>query len=71
MKQWNGKNGCLYCESPGTTLPGDHLHRYWPHDEASVRRSHASVMQNAELATKARSCVNWRQLSLCMINAVL
>ena len=28
MKQWNGAHGCLYCESPGTVLPGDHLHRY-------------------------------------------
>ena len=28
MKQWNGKEEILYCESPGTTLGGDHLHRY-------------------------------------------
>lgn len=28
MKQWNGVQGCLYCESTGTVLPGDHLHRY-------------------------------------------
>jgi hypothetical protein len=57
MKQWNGKYGCLYCESPGTTLNGDHLHRYWPYDEASACRSHASVMHNAELATRTCSCV--------------
>ena len=52
------KYGCLYCESPGTTLNGDHLHRYWPYDEASACRSHASVMHNAELATRTRSCVS-------------
>ena len=36
MKQWNGQHGCLNCESPGTTVDGDHLHRYWPKDDSAV-----------------------------------
>ena len=27
IKRWNGAYGCLYCESSGSVLPGDHLHR--------------------------------------------
>ena len=25
MKQWNGINGCLYCEDAGVTIAGDQL----------------------------------------------
>ena len=28
MKQWNGIQGCLYCNHEGVTLGTDHLHRY-------------------------------------------
>lgn len=52
MKQWNGQQGCLYCEDLGTTLDGDHLHRYWPDEGVSVERSHASLIKNATNATK-------------------
>ena len=44
MKQWNGISGCLYCEDEGTVIGGDHLHRYWPQQESSVARSHASLL---------------------------
>jgi len=51
-KQFNGKYGCLYCESTGETPPGDHLHRYWPPPSSGLTlRSHESVMQNATKAT--------------------
>lgn len=56
MKQWNGAHGCLYCEDQGTTVGGDHLHRYWPYRDA-VSRSHASLLRNAEMATRIRDCV--------------
>lgn len=50
-KQWNGQNGCLYCEDADTTVGTDHLHRYWPHEGMSVTRTHASLLKNAEDAT--------------------
>lgn len=58
MKQWNGLNGCLYCEDAGTTVGGDHLHRYWPYEGLSVPRTHASVMNNAEEAVKKGDAVS-------------
>ena len=50
MKQWNGTNGCLYCEEAGTTIGNDHLHRYWPYKSGISARSHASIIQNAKSA---------------------
>ncbi len=45
-------HGCLYCEDLGTTVGGDHLHRYWPDEGPSVARTHASLMKHANDATK-------------------
>lgn len=50
MKQWNGINGCLYCENDGVTIGSDHLHRYWPYQPSSRLRSRASLLSNAEIA---------------------
>ena len=47
MKQWNGINGCLYCEDKGTTVGGDHLHRYWAAKDSCVERSHTSFLRCA------------------------
>lgn len=47
MKQWNGINGCLYCEQEGVTLGGDHLHCYWPQEDAPLR-TYSSLLHNAE-----------------------
>ena len=47
MKQWNGAFGCLYCTEKGYTAPGDHLHRYWPHQGVFHARTHGSLLQNA------------------------
>ena len=57
MKQWNGMHGCLYCEDSGTTVDGDHLHRYWPQQESTVARSHLSLLGNGEAATRTRTTV--------------
>ena len=57
MKQYNGRYGCLYCEEEGTTIGGDHLHRYWPCQTATVPRTHASLLQNAHMATTTGTCV--------------
>lgn len=57
MKQFNGRHGCLYCEEEGTTVGGDHLHRYWPHQTATVPRTHASLLRNAQTATTTGTCV--------------
>ena len=58
MKQWNGAFGCLYCEAQGTVLDGDHLHRYWPQQEASVAvRTHESLLRDAERATLTKTVV--------------
>lgn len=57
MKQFNGLYACLYCENPGSTLPGKPLHRFWPH-VSSPLRSHDSIMDNAEDATSERKPVS-------------
>lgn len=57
MKQFNGIHGCLYCEDEGTVLGADHLHRYWPQQSTSVQRSHASLLRNAEEATRTGTTV--------------
>lgn len=51
MKQFNGKYACVYCEDEGQTPPGDHLHRFWPHNPHNQRRTHESLLQNATEAT--------------------
>lgn len=53
MKQWNGAYGCLYCEDSGTTVGGDHLHRYWPDQGASTARSHLSLLKNSQEAVQS------------------
>ena len=58
MKQWNGAYGCLYCEDMGTTIGGDHLHRYWPHQDSVQTRTHASVFQNAVDAVRTGNAVS-------------
>ena len=64
MKQWNGVCGCLYCEDKGTVMDGNHLHRYWPQQSASVARTHASLLVNAETATRTKTVV-WVQ-NICV-----
>lgn len=66
MKQWNGCNGCLYCEKEGTTLPGDHLHRYWPYRSVPVMRSHTSLLHNAQIATATQTCVKYIHVYMCI-----
>ena len=59
MKQWNGAFGCIYCTEEGYTAPGDHLHRYWPHQ----RDCHAGTMfRNA-----VDALTNGAALSMCTI----
>lgn len=47
MKQFNGKNGCSYCEDEGEPRASNHLHRNWPYTRTSISRSHHSIMTNA------------------------
>ena len=65
MKQWNGINGCLYCEDRGVTIGGDHLHRYWPYQPSSTSRSRASLLSNAEMAVITGNAVN-SLLPICL-----
>lgn len=58
MKQWNGVNGCLYCEDQGTTIGTNHLHRYWPHQVHSMKRTHASLLRNAAEAVRLGTTVS-------------
>ena len=58
MKQFNGRYGCLFCENPGSTLPTDHLHRFWPDIPHSRLRSNASIMKNASDATSKQEAVS-------------
>ena len=57
MKQWNGAYGCLYCEEKGTTIGCDHLHRYWPYKDATLR-TQTSLFRNAEVAITTASTVS-------------
>ena len=57
MKQWNGANGCLYCEEEGTTIGCDHLHRYWPYKDATLR-TRTSLLHNAEMAITTATTVS-------------
>ena len=58
MKQFNGKFGCLYCENPGKTLPGNFLHRFWPHDPSSSLRTYGSFRSDVVSAMSSRNSVS-------------
>lgn len=58
MKQFNGAFGCLYCESRGSTAPGNSLHRFWPIDHAAPLRTHSMVLESAREATTSASAVS-------------
>ena len=58
MKQWNGANGCLYCEDEGTTIGADHLHRYWPYKQDCIPRTHVSLFENAKSAIRSGTAVS-------------
>ena len=58
MKQWNGENGCLYCEDTGTTIGSDHLHRYWPYKHATPARTKTSLLHNAQSALSTERVVS-------------
>ena len=57
-KQYNGQYGCSYCESQGSTPPGDCLHRYWPYEPNIVLRTHAGVVENAKEAVRGNDAVH-------------
>ena len=58
MKQFNGKYGCLYCENPGSTIPGAPLHRFWPPERSCILRSNSSLMDNAREAVATGQAVS-------------
>lgn len=49
MKRFNGKFGCLFCEHPGVTQRGNHLHRFWPYRDACPR-THRSLLSDGKTA---------------------
>lgn len=50
MKQFNGKNGCCYCESPGTPRPSLPMIRNWPPGGGHPLRTHESIRENGKRA---------------------
>ena len=62
MKHFNGAFACCYCESEGETLPGDHLHRYWPHVPGTTQRTHQSLLANARKAVTEKTSVRIKKL---------
>ena len=52
MKQFNGKQGCVYCEDEGTPRATSHLHRNWPYSSHPVQRSHAKMKDDARQAAE-------------------
>ena len=65
-KQFNGQYGCSYCESEGSTPPGDHLHRFWPYEPNLVLRTHAGVVENAKEAMRENDSVCLFFLFCCL-----
>ena len=58
MKLFNRQYGRLFCENPGSTLPSNQLHRFWPDVPHSQLRSHKSIMKNASDATSKQQVVS-------------
>ena len=63
MKHFNGAFACWYCESEGETLPGDHLHHYWPYVPGATQQTHQSLLANARKAVTEKTSVRiWKKL---------
>lgn len=58
MKQFNGAYGCLFGENPGSTLPHNPLHRFWPDVPSAPQRTHVSVLNNARDAISSGDAVS-------------
>ena len=58
MKQFNGKHGCCYCDAPGKTPPGDHLHRYWPPSSCGAERSQQTMLEDARKTSSTGDAVS-------------
>lgn len=58
MKQFNGQYGCIFCENPGSTPPGNPLHRFWTPDHSAAIRSHDSFLENAKAAANSGEAVS-------------
>lgn len=59
MKQYNGKQGCSYCEDEGVPQASSHLHRNWPFVESSVPRTHTSYRQAIRTSLAERNVVRY------------
>ena len=58
MKQFNGKFGCHVCLDEGQSRPNLPMHRYYPFDENSVPRTHASILEHAQTAARTGQAVS-------------
>ena len=58
MKLYNGKHACAYCEFEGVPRASSHMHRNWPYETSSQRRTHDSFIRNAMEATRKKDAVS-------------
>ena len=52
MKQYNGKQGCAYCEDEGTPRPSSHLQRNWLYSNDRIQRTHQKMRADAKTAAE-------------------
>lgn len=60
MKQFNGQHGCHLCEDPGKTSALNPLFRWWPYNNASVKRTKQSLTANSVEATLKQDTVSYK-----------
>ena len=57
MKQFNGVQGCAYCEDESTARASSHLHRNWPYRSRHVMRTHTKMLSDAKEVVESGQAV--------------
>lgn len=60
MKQFNGRNGCNFCEDEGKTADNNPLFRWWPHKDSITLRTKESMIENSIKATTDNEVVSYK-----------
>ena len=67
MKQYNGKQGCAYCEEEGTPRPSSHLHHNWLYSSDRVERTHQRMISDAKKAAEEAVAVSMYSVHIDII----
>ena len=71
MKQYNGKQGCAYCEDEGTPRPSSHLQRNWLHSGDHIQRTHEKMRGDAKKAAEEGNAVCDDFTSVCYVTGLI